>query len=95
MLTPIAMLAKKNRLPTRMWLGLVLALLVAGCVPSGPRAVLRGKKLLETGDYAGAVAQLRAATALLPANAAAWNYLGVACQRRNCRRRPSTPTSGR
>jgi tetratricopeptide (TPR) repeat protein len=81
MLTPIEMLAKKNRLPTRMWLGLLLALFVAGCMPSGQRAVLRGKKLLDAGDYVGAVEQLRMATTMLPANAAAWNYLGVAYQK--------------
>jgi tetratricopeptide (TPR) repeat protein len=74
------MLAKKNRLPAFAWLGCLLALLLAGCMPSGPRAVLKGKKLLESGDYAGAVATLRTATELLHTNAGAWNYLGVACQ---------------
>ena len=59
---------------------LALALFVAGCAPSGPRALLKGKKLLEQGDYAGAVAQLKTATSLLATNAQAWNYLGVACQ---------------
>ena len=81
MLTPIEMLAKKNRLPLGLWLGMLLALFAAGCTPSGPRAVRRGEKMLETGDYTGAVAQLRVATSLLPSNAAAWNYLGVACQK--------------
>ena len=59
---------------------LALSLLVAGCTPSGPRALLKGKKLLDRRDYAGAVAQLQTATALLSTNAQAWNYLGVACQ---------------
>jgi len=42
--------------------------------------VAQGKKLLERGDYAGAVAQLKTATTFLATNAQAWNYLGVACQ---------------
>jgi tetratricopeptide (TPR) repeat protein len=42
--------------------------------------LLKGKKLLERGDYAGAVAQFKTATTLLATNAQAWNYLGVACQ---------------
>ena len=60
------MLAKKNRLLTRAGVGLLLALFVAGCTPSGPRALLNGKKLLDAGDYAGAVEELRTATTLLP-----------------------------
>jgi tetratricopeptide (TPR) repeat protein len=42
--------------------------------------LLKGKKLLEHGDYAGAAAQFKTATSLLATNAQAWNYLGVACQ---------------
>ena len=80
MLTPNEMLAKKNRLPAPWWLGWLLALMLAGCMPSGPRAVLKGKKLLETGDYAGAVKALQTATELSRTNAPAWNYLGVAYQ---------------
>jgi tetratricopeptide (TPR) repeat protein len=57
-----------------------LAIFIAGCTPSGPRALLKGKKLLENGDYAGAAAQFKTATSLLATNAQAWNYLGVACQ---------------
>ena len=64
----------------RFLLFLALALFIAGCAPSGPRALLKGKKLLERGDYAGAVAQFKTATSLLATNAQAWNYLGVACQ---------------
>jgi tetratricopeptide (TPR) repeat protein len=55
-------------------------LLLAGCTPSGPRAILKGKKLMEQGDFAAAVAQFRAATTILATDAQAWNYLGVACQ---------------
>ena len=62
-----------------LWLlPLVLALCLSGCSPSGPHALLKGKKLLDRGDYAGAVAQLKTAASLLATNAQAWNYLGVA-----------------
>ena len=64
----------------RYLLFLALSLLLAGCSPSGPRSLLKGRKLIERGDYAGAVAQLKTATSLLATNAQAWNYLGVACQ---------------
>ena len=74
------MLATKN-LPRWGAIGFfALALLMAGCTPSGPRALLKGKKLLERGDYTAAVAQFKTATSLLATNAQAWNYLGVACQ---------------
>ncbi len=74
------MLATKN-LPRWSAIGFfALALLMAGCTPSGPRALLKGKKLLERGDYTAAVAQFKTATSLLATNAQAWNYLGVACQ---------------
>ena len=80
MLPPAPMLATKN-LPRLCAMSFfTLALFLAGCAPSGPRSLLKGKKLLERGDYTGAVAQLRTATSLLATNAQAWNYLGVACQ---------------
>ena len=75
------MLAKKNRNLCSAIILLTLALFIAGCTPPGPRALLKGKKLLDRGDYVAAVAELRTATDLLPANAQAWNYYGVACQR--------------
>ena len=75
------MLAKKNRIRCGAIIFLTLAVFIAGCTPSGPRALLKGKKLLERGDYAGAVEQFKTATTLLATNAQAWNYLGVACQR--------------
>src|SRR6516165_7900489 len=59
---------------------LVLALFISGCGPRGPRALMAGKKLLDRGDYAGAVAQLKTAATLLLTNAQAWNYYGVALQ---------------
>jgi tetratricopeptide (TPR) repeat protein len=75
------MLVTKNLPRQGAILFLALAIFIAGCTPPGPRALLKGKKLLERGDYASAVEELKTATALLPANAQAWNYLGVACQR--------------
>lgn len=65
----------------RILLLLTLALAIAGCTPPGPRALLKGKKLLDRGDYAAAVVELKTATALMSGNAQAWNYYGVACQR--------------
>jgi tetratricopeptide (TPR) repeat protein len=59
---------------------LALAVFLAGCGLPGPRALLKGEKLLERGDYSGAVEELKAATSLMSTNAQAWNYLGVAYQ---------------
>lgn len=75
------MLAKKIRIRCGAILFLTLVLFLTGCAPPGPRAVFKGRKLLERGDYAGAVTEFKTATTLLPTNAVAWNYLGVACQR--------------
>jgi len=58
-----------------------LALGLAGCTPAGPGTLLKGKKYLDRGDLTDAVAQFKRATTLLPTNAAAWNYYGVALQR--------------
>jgi tetratricopeptide (TPR) repeat protein len=58
-----------------------LAILIAGCTPPGPRALLDGKRLLEEGKYAQAVEKLKLATSLLATNAPAWNYLGLAYHR--------------
>jgi tetratricopeptide (TPR) repeat protein len=60
---------------------LALALFLSGCTPAGPRALLKGKKNLDRGDYADAVAEFKIATEILATNAAAWNYYGVALQR--------------
>jgi tetratricopeptide (TPR) repeat protein len=51
---------------------------ICGCMPAGPRALLRGKKLIDQGKYADAVDELKEATSLLATNAQAWNYLGLA-----------------
>ena len=52
--------------------------MLAGCTPAGPKALLKGKKYLDRGDFADAVAQFKTATTLLATNANAWNYYGVA-----------------
>jgi len=57
-----------------------LVLLLAGCTPTGPRAFLKGKKLLDQGDFAAAAAQFKTAATVLVTNAAAWNYYGVSLQ---------------
>jgi tetratricopeptide (TPR) repeat protein len=58
-----------------------LAIFVSGCSPSGPAALLKGKKCLDRGETADAVVELKMATTLLVTNAQAWNYYGVALQR--------------
>jgi tetratricopeptide (TPR) repeat protein len=73
--------AKKNRIRCGAIIFLTLAVFLTGCTPPGPRALLKGKKLLERGDSAGAVEEFKTATTLMATNAQAWNYLGVACQR--------------
>lgn len=73
------MSAKKNRICDGAII-FALAVLIAGCSPPGPRALFKGKKLLERGNYAAAVEQFKTATSLLATNAQAWNYLGVARQ---------------
>jgi tetratricopeptide (TPR) repeat protein len=61
--------------------GLLLAgLLLTGCHPPGTAALLDGKKLLDQGKAAAAVAPLTDATAILKTNALAWSYLGLAHQ---------------
>jgi tetratricopeptide (TPR) repeat protein len=58
-----------------------LALLFSGCTPAGPNALLKGKKYFDNGNLAAALAQFERATKLMPTNAPAWNYYGVALQR--------------
>lgn len=84
MLPPPEMVTIKN--PARKWL-VCLCLAFAGavfltaCTPPGPRALLRGKELMDKGSYTEAITELRTAVDLLPTNAVAWQYLGVACQK--------------
>jgi tetratricopeptide (TPR) repeat protein len=64
---------------------LFLTIILCGCGPAGPRAVIKGEKLLRKGDYPAAVEKLEEATRLLakdpaPVQAQAWNFLGLAYQ---------------
>jgi tetratricopeptide (TPR) repeat protein len=68
----------KNEAVKHLMLFLAAVTLFTGCGPPGPRALFKGKKLLDQGKYAEAVEQLKLATALLNTNAQAWNYLGLA-----------------
>ena len=54
------------------------AILFAGCTDPASRALLKGEKLIQEGQYAKAIAQLETATRLLPRSAQAWNHLGLA-----------------
>src|SRR6516164_1052585 len=80
MLPPAPMLATKNISRCGVVVFLILAISLTGCGPPGPRALLKGKKLLSSGDYSAAVEKLKTATALMSTNAQAWNDLGVAYQ---------------
>src|ERR1700722_13617227 len=57
---------------------LAFTMALAGCGPPGSHALIKGKKLLDAGDYAAAADELKAATEVMTTNAEAWNYLGVA-----------------
>jgi tetratricopeptide (TPR) repeat protein len=78
---PLYEQAAPSGVSTQVWvplLLLVVAALLAGCTPAGPRSLLAGKSLLEDGKYPQAIEQLKTATTLLSTNAQAWNYLGLA-----------------
>ena len=74
-------LAKSNAFVARLWtmiLAGAVAVVLVGCGPPGPRALVEGKRLIEQGQYAPAIDQLLTATRLMATNAQAWNYLGLA-----------------
>lgn len=68
-----------NKPVFKLLLGVFLGAVMLGCKPPGPKALLDGKRHLENGRIAVAVDRLQAATRLIPTNANAWNYLGIAC----------------
>jgi tetratricopeptide (TPR) repeat protein len=74
------MLAIKKRGPGRVAVAVAVAtaLLLTACQPPGPRALLKGERLIRQGRYLEAVSQLETATHLLPRHAQAWNHLGLA-----------------
>ena len=57
---------------------LMVGVVICGCTPTGPRALLKGEKLIQQGKYAEAIEQLQMAVRLIPTNAQAWNHLGLA-----------------
>jgi tetratricopeptide (TPR) repeat protein len=59
---------------------LALAAALSGCSPAGTHALLKGKELLDQGDYSDAADEFKEATEYMATNAEAWNYLGVAEQ---------------
>ncbi len=74
------MLATKNKTRCGLIVFLMFTVFLAGCGPPGPRALHKGEKFLNRGDYARAVTEFKAATSLMTTNAQVWNYLGVAEQ---------------
>lgn len=72
------MLATKNRVQRMVLLLLGTMILITACSRNGPGALQAGKKYLEAGKIEQAITELQFAVQLLPTNAAAWNYLGVA-----------------
>lgn len=81
MLTPGWMLViRKSELILRSTFMALCGVLLAGCSDPGSRALLKGEKLIQQGQYAKAAAELEMATRLLPKSAQAWNHLGLAFQ---------------
>ena len=78
MLPRTGMVAIKNRMRAVGTFFVAACLLLGGCMPPGPRALLDGKQLVEQGRYPEAIEKLKTATSLLATNAQAWNYLGLA-----------------
>src|SRR5262245_42400780 len=62
------------------FLALAAVLFITGCTPAGPSALLKGERLIREGKYEQALEKLLTATQLLPKEARAWNYLGLAYQ---------------
>lgn len=80
MLPPDPVLTIKNSGFNRSLFLLCVAVSFAfgGCSPSGPRALLQGRELIDAGNYPAAIEKLSQAVVALPKNALAWNYLGLA-----------------
>ncbi|MCW5555781.1 MAG: tetratricopeptide repeat protein [Verrucomicrobiae bacterium] len=75
------MVATKNQAGRGSVFLLLLAGVLAGCMPPGPRALIEGRRLLDKGQSEQAVERLLVATSVLTTNASAWNYLGLAYHR--------------
>ena len=74
------MLTTKKRLCFQavLLLGLVGVTFWTGCSPPGPSALLKGERLLKQERYSEAIDRLEQAVLLMPQEARAWNYLGLA-----------------
>src|SRR5438105_2906586 len=59
-------------------LPLIALVIFCGCTPPGPRALLKGERLIREGKYDKAIESLQEATRLLPRNAQTYNHLGLA-----------------
>jgi Flp pilus assembly protein TadD len=76
------MLATENSLRKITTIFAAAALVVlTGCKPTGPRALVSGDELLRDGQPAQAIEKLKRATNLLPDEPRAWNLLGLAYHR--------------
>ena len=53
-------------------------LLLTGCSPSGPKALLQGQKYLENRQYEKALRSINRAAALIPHQPQVWNHMGLA-----------------
>ncbi len=62
-------------------IGALCVLVLAGCTPPGPAALLEGEALLKRGEYPAAIQKLRKATELLAEHSRAWNLLALAYHR--------------
>jgi hypothetical protein len=65
MLPPASMLAIKNSAGKGAIFFLALAVMLAGCTPPGPKALLKGRELIQEGRYPEAVDELKTATTLM------------------------------
>lgn len=71
-------IAKSRATLVRLLFSGVLGLFFAGCQPAGPKALLNGERLIQEGDYRGALKSLKVAAELIPQNPQVWNHLGLA-----------------
>ncbi len=69
---------KSGAQPRKFFAALFCAALLAACTPPGPRALLKGEKLLKEGRAKAALDEFKDAVTHLPQNAQAWNHLGLA-----------------
>jgi Flp pilus assembly protein TadD len=56
----------------------VAILIIVGCKPAGPSALLQGDEFLRQGNTGAAIEKLKRATSLMPDEPRAWNLLGLA-----------------